>query len=431
MINSEVFMFVKNKTMKKNIILIFAICLSINLIAENQEEKETHILSFNEFFQNVMLNNLDLITEQYDVSIAEAAVVASRIFPDPEVEMLFHVFEDESFNGFQPTIEIEMELPIELFGKRRFRIRQAQAEAFAARARLDDFLRYLRAESAAIFATALNYQSVIETMNIILDELNQLAEANKERYQAGEIGRMELIQTQLEVSNYMSEIFLMQTEFYELLSDVYFMIGGIPADSLIFSGSLDIDPPLIFYDRLKEQTLNTRADIRFAEKMTEAAEHSVRLARAERLPDMSLMGGFNNENSRGIKAAYLGLVIPLKFSGFNRGQYEISYYEREQSRLFLEATLLEAEIELKQTYNKFLLMTRKKNLFTETILVDAQTVKDAAIYSYERGESSLLEVLEAQRTMNEIYMNYYDALLQYALSIIELSKASGEWFVEL
>lgn len=416
--------------MKKifKIIILVSLFSKLGFAAEN-EEIGTYDFEFEEFFQNVMINNLELIIEQYDVSIAEAAVVASRVFPDPEIEFLLHAFED-SDNGFRPTIEIEMEIPLELFGKRRYRIREAQAEAYAQRAQLEDFLRYLRADAGKVFAQALLQQALISRMNIILDELQQLVDANSARYDAGEIGRMDLLQTKLELNNYKAEVFEAKAEYNEIISDVYYLIGGIPEDSLILKGNLDIDPPLFVYEEIKQKTLNTRADILFAERMVQASEHSVSLARAERLPDISLMGGFNNEDVHGIRAAYVGLVIPLKFSGFNRGEFEIAYNQREQSKLMLEATLLDAEIQLKATYNNFLMMLEKKSLFTESILIDAETVIDAAVYSYERGEASLLEVLEAQRTMNEIYMNYYEALLQYSKAVIDLSKASGEWFVK-
>ncbi len=61
---------------------------------------------------------------------------------------------------------------------------------------------------------------------------------------------------------------------------------------------------------------------------------------------------------------------------------------------------------------------------------DSERVRDAVLFSYQRGEVSLLEVLEAQRTMNEIYMNYYQTLTDYSFSLIELSKNTGTWLVE-
>lgn len=103
---------------------------------------------------------------------------------------------------------------------------------------------------------------------------------------------------------------------------------------------------------------------------------------------------------------------------------------REQARSILGAITLEAEIELREAYSRYQLIMAKRQVFTDEILSNAERVRDAALFSYQRGEISLLEVLEAQRTLNEIYLNYYETLGQYAESLVELSRASGIWLVE-
>jgi outer membrane protein TolC len=51
-------------------------------------------------------------------------------------------------------------------------------------------------------------------------------------------------------------------------------------------------------------------------------------------------------------------------------------------------------------------------------------------YSYSRGETSLLEVLDAQRTANEVYQNYYEALFNANASLVELCRTVGIWDVD-
>lgn len=68
--------------------------------------------------------------------------------------------------------------------------------------------------------------------------------------------------------------------------------------------------------------------------------------------------------------------------------------------------------------------------FENGLLADAQKVLQGKIYSYKRGETSLLEVLNAQRTWNEVQQSYYQTLYSYAAALVELERAAGTWDIE-
>ena len=65
------------------------------------------------------------------------------------------------------------------------------------------------------------------------------------------------------------------------------------------------------------------------------------------------------------------------------------------------------------------------------LLKQAQEVLDAKIYSYNRGEVSLLEVLNAQRTFDEVQAQYIETLFNYNAALVELEKAVGIWDITL
>ncbi len=410
-----------------SLLLLNLLCLKV------QAQRSVEHLSFNDFMQHVLVNNLELIIEQYEVSAAEAALIASRVFEDPELEMIFPTFDEDEFGEFPRNIAFEVEVPVDLFGKRRNRVRQAQAEKYAAEAGLEDFMRYLRADAATAFIDILTHQRIIQRMELTLEQLEQLTDLNQALFEAGEAGEIDVLQTRLEAKNFQAELYDIRSDFAELLTGVYFLMGGIPADSIVFVGELEASAPPQSFEMLREKALEQRPDIVMARHHLEASHYAMREVRAERFPDISLIAGYHNEAALspgpGFKAAYGGLIIPLKFSGLNRGAYRESQSYFEQAGVMLDALSLEVETALRASWDRYLLMTRKRMLFTEGILQDAERVRDAISFSYQRGEVSLLEVLDAQRTMNEVYMNYYETLAQYAQSVVDLSHSSGEWFV--
>jgi outer membrane protein, heavy metal efflux system len=63
------------------------------------------------------------------------------------------------------------------------------------------------------------------------------------------------------------------------------------------------------------------------------------------------------------------------------------------------------------------------------LLQDADRVLEAKLYSYNRGAASLLEVLEARRANNDIYLAYYAALSEQAKALVALEQSAGIWDV--
>ena len=56
---------------------------------------------------------------------------------------------------------------------------------------------------------------------------------------------------------------------------------------------------------------------------------------------------------------------------------------------------------------------------------------DGKIFSYNRGEVSLLEVLDAQRTYDEVQAQYIETLFNYSSALVELERSAGIWDIEI
>ncbi len=414
--------------------LLLAFLLFAAPVLAQEEDREIRELSFTEFLNIVLAGNLDYIIEQFEIPVAEAAVVAARVYEDPELEVMLPAFDRDDFSGMPRNIAFEVEVPIELFGKRKTRIKIAEKERELARTNLEDYLRFFRAEAAMLYAEILVNQLVIERMNLSLEQLEQLTEVNEILFEVGEIGEIDLLQTRLEAHKFKTEIFDLRVDYNEILTELFIYMGAWQTDSLIFIGDLDVPRPMDNFDVLLERTIEERTDVLLAMQEIELADLDIRLAQAERRPDIAIIAGYHNEAALrpgpGFGAVYTGFRMPLMFSGFNRGELQIAQYRREQVSLGLDLVKLEAESELRESWNRFDLIASKKQIFSEEILSNAERVRDAAVFSYQSGEISLLEVLEAQRTLNEIYVSYYETLGQYAEALIDLSRASGMWLIE-
>jgi cobalt-zinc-cadmium efflux system outer membrane protein len=65
------------------------------------------------------------------------------------------------------------------------------------------------------------------------------------------------------------------------------------------------------------------------------------------------------------------------------------------------------------------------------MLDNAKTILDGKVYSYERGETSRLEVLVAQQTYDELRTAYIETVFNSFIALIELERNTGIWDIAI
>ena len=75
-------------------------------------------------------------------------------------------------------------------------------------------------------------------------------------------------------------------------------------------------------------------------------------------------------------------------------------------------------------------MQERVQKFQGELLKGADDVLTAKRFSYEHGQTTLLDLLDAQRADNDIHQSYNDALADAAKALIELERAAELWDVE-
>lgn len=124
------------------------------------------------------------------------------------------------------------------------------------------------------------------------------------------------------------------------------------------------------------------------------------------------------------------MSIPLPIFNTKRAELEIARLTSEQAEKNWQAVRLKTEIEIRQAYARYQVAAARVAHYKTGVLRNATSVLEAKLYSYQRGHTSLLEVLDAQREENTIYLAYYDTLTDYAKALVTLEQASGIWDVK-
>ncbi|SHE63654.1 TolC family protein [Chryseobacterium sp. OV279] len=418
--------------MKAKITLIISIGLLFP-IALKAQEKET--LNFSTYLNEVREKNLSYAAQKYNVSMAEASILTASIFPDPQLEM------ETSDNGVSKkmgyTIGTSLSWTLELGRKRKARIETAKNQAEYTKLLLQDFLRNLVADASLGYIEALKTKALVDVQKDSYLSMQQLAQSDSIRYKLGAISQVTSKQSRLEASSLLNDLYMAESARRQAFSALSVFLGtgleekNIRGDFKAFSR--DFNP-----DDLILEAVNNRTDLLASKQNINTAASLVQLEKSKRVIDLGLSVDAEHNTwatneiapSPAVNAVKLGASIPLKFSNRRNADLKIAEMGRMQAETEYKQIENSVRTEVMQAYQQYLATQKQLKQFDNGMLSEAKNILDGISYSYQRGESSILEVLNAQRTYNDIRLRYIETLAENAVALIELERKTGIWDID-
>ena len=417
------------------IILFILLQSGTVLFSQNYLPRISVPISFESFVKSVGTGNLSYISEQFNVSIAEAMLAASKVFPDPELSFAYGNNEDRTLKMGQ-SVDAGISYPVSLGNKRAANISLARSQLSLSQMVLDAFYQNLRAEAAKEYFAALRDLKIYQMQKENLEKLKSLARADSLRLVNGESSNIDAMQSSLEARAFVGIVFQslsdMQNSSYELLR-----LMGIRSDDTLRvpSDEFPVNGKKFELSDLVTGALQKRADLLIAITNKEISEKNLRLLKASRAPELTLSAGYahnyiaNNiiSPAPAYNAITAGVGFPIKFSNLNRNPVKTASLAIQQNDILRKNTENQIISEITEMYNKYLSSDKRVNLYKSGIIADAEKILAGRIYSYQHGETGLIEVLNAQRTYIELKQNYINAMFECISALIDLEHAAGIW----
>ena len=427
------------QTLYKSALIALLLLLGLDISAQTDTISNNYYvekpIDYNTYLNLIIDNNLSFAAEKFNVDIAEANVKSAHSFPDPELS-----FEgtDNGERRMKMGYEFAASLDwtLELGGKRKARIELAKSESEVSKSLLEDFFRNLRAEATLKYLIALRNERLYNSQLEAYNNMQEIARADSLRYQFGEISEVTARQSKLEARTIFNSVLEAESEYQNSMLDLMLLVNKQPGDTIL--------KPIGDFDRFNRDFLlqdliitaqNNRSDFLAALQNKSVAKRLIDLERANRKIDLGLSVGVEYASYvRNVVAptpshtpVSVGISIPLKFSNKHNSELRIAKFNQQQIEYEYAQIENQIEIGVIQAFRQYNSMRRQLKAFNDGILEEAKSILDGRIYSYKRGENSLLEVLDAQRTYNEIQQNYHDTLFKTAAALVELEKSASIW----
>lgn len=448
--------------------LVFALAL-VPRAAAAQEE-----IAFTQYLQRVLDRNLDLAASRSDVTAAQARVQIGARLPDPVLSGgllsfdISHPTRTEQrtdtipgsstplcgyptgvgagagitpcLNQLPTVVGAAIDVPIELGNQQGGRMDVARVGVTQAGAGLEDAMRVLRGQSGSLWVEALATRLNRERLQQTLASLEALVQMNQTRVTAGSIGDVELVQSRVEAQMFRAQVLTATGEAQAALLGLAALLGAQDGGEPDFTprGDLDIEPVTFHLEQLVDRAMDNRPDLRRIQLDIDAAQASRRLAQAQRWGTIDVMGtwlysvpGTDTQYGQSdYHAIGLQIAIPIPFRLFWHGEIDEANAMEQAADARYQQARRRLEVEIRQALARYEAAGQAHALFDQSVVADAEHVLEATRYQYEHGGASLVAVLVAQRTVNDVYGAYNAALAAHAHALVDVETAAGIWDID-
>lgn len=371
------------------------------------------------------------MSEKLNMDIGKAEVKAARAVDDPSLSFEYGNNSDWSIAMGQ-SLSAELSKSIS-FSKLSGRVKVAKQKLSVTQAAFDDYWRNLKADATIDFYNALLAKELLSVDSQAYQNIAELALSDSLRFAKGEITELDMLQSHLEQYRAQQELNGMKTEFMNALVLLDERCGNPSRGTRSIEGNLEMPTQNFTLQQLLDSAFKNRSDLRVAEESVSLAEQEEKLAIRERIPDVELVLGANyNTRVRNEEAPAppfmgysVGLTIPLPVLSVNAGVRKASMLRQQQAKLQSQSIRNSIQGEVVRAYNVYQASLQKVKVYNDVLMVNAQEVLDGKLYAYQRGETSLLEVLTAQHTFNEIQKDYATCVYDCMVALIELERSIG------
>jgi len=326
-------------------------------------------------------------------------------------------------------------------GKRRRRIDSARLATAGAERDLQDARRTLIGTVRSAFTAALLARGNLRAAGENLKNFQAVEDLNRIRLDKGEISGGDFL-----------KISLQKLQFQTDLQDANLAYGTARASlrQAIFApelaqefevlGELRTAPPPRTLDDLERQALAARPDLLSAETAVAKAEADVELAKANAKVDVTASLGWIHTGqslvddqrvqpffSFGQAANALGTGIGIPLPIFDRHQGEIARTRSEVVRARAAADTVRAQViaDVETAFVALRTSQKRVALYERVYLGASHDSRQIAEYAYRRGATSILDLLDAERTDRATRLAYRQALADYVTRLGQLEAAVG------
>jgi len=391
-------------------------------------------LTLSELVAQALANNPEIQAAKKKVESGRARAGQATYLEDPEVN--FEAWgvplnQPVNYRKANPLIfGVRQKLPF--FGKLGLKGEMAGQEVRMVeeelRAKEQEIIAKVKSAYADYFMASKN----VEIYKELLELVRYTSTTAEGLYQVGRAPQQDVIKALLERTELLNKLTWAEKELTTSQAKLNTLLSRPPGFALGQPGEPAFATVDLQSSNLEKLAVEQRPELRALESSINKSERAVELAeRNRKYPDfmVGLQYWFAPDQSpRHMYAPMVTLTIP--FSPWTKGKHEYeveeALAERQAARANLAAVKNMALFEVKEMSAKVEAAMKSIAIYRDGLLPQAEQSFQAAVAAYQTGGVNFMTLLDAQRTIRDVRMGYYKALVDYEQSRADLERAVGK-----
>lgn len=379
-------------------------------------------------------NNGDLKAIREEKGVREAGKIKAGLYPNPVLEVDGTTGELTG-SKFENTVSAGVTQEILTAGKRGKRLKMAERELEGFERQIDNSGRLLAEEVKSAFFDLLLADGRMKLAERSINLNRQLLDIAELRFEAGDIPELEVNLARVEVARSEGRKAEAERELQPAKVRLVSLMGIPPADNAEFSGSPEGKPLGKFLDELKALALTNRPDLKALESENARSDAGIDLARAERIPNLTVGIGYQRENSAidvsgdeiktrdNLIALKLSIPIPL----FDRNQAGVreALARKGSAETRYQTARRSISREVEAAFARLSAAEKSLAIYARDIIPQLEENLKLVQEAYRLGEVGILTVIEEQKKFFEVNDGYLAALYNRQTALARLEAAVG------
>jgi outer membrane protein, heavy metal efflux system len=308
--------------------------------------------------------------------------------------------------------------------KRRWRLDSARATTAQTEAQYRDQIRQTTLLAKQSFTNLVLAKATLKLAQDNLKDYRHVLQINHDRYDAGDIGKLDYERLDLQLAQYESDESSAEMNLVQA-SDQLQTLMGVVQPSRSFDVVGDIVPPPVSttLTDLEQKALAARPDYQAAQAAVRIADANVKLAYANGTTDPTLEGEYDRAGT--YNSAGFSINIPLRIFDRNQGNKDTTKYLAQANRFSQVAAQNQVYSDVDQAWIGYTTSKVLSDRYNGHYLAEAKDVLSIAQFAYEHGGLALLDYLSALQDDRTTSLNALNSYAQTWMAIHQLSAASA------
>ena len=408
-------------------------------VPTTQSQKPGREVNVEEMQQLALARNVELLAVRQEIAAARGLLTQTRLRPNPGFDFTIGTGRPLGSPG-EREIEIGYAHTFELGGKRDRRIDVGRVGVEIAELQVADRERLLKADVKLRYAEALAAGRNLEMLGELSELIDRTYRVAQQRVAVGEAAPLERALLQVEAGRLTADRLLAASAGARAVASLKLATGLDLTELVVLRGELRAPSVALSMDEAIVKALAERPDLKAARAEEERANAELRLAHAERVPDLIGVARYGRVDSQfpqfGTTSTgqlvplrdtdhilTFGVSIPLPFTNRNQGNIETSTARGQAATLRRQFVEQSVRTEVIAAYTQFVAASQALEAFGQDVVKQSQETITIIRASYDLGELQLLDLLQEQRRLLETQKAYTEILKEHYVARSALEAA--------